>query len=192
MTKYHIKNDGTPGVCRATKAACPLGGADSHFDTAEAAAAEGQARLERAAKTATRSDAVTVAMNRNLNNRPYEDLLVEGTIDEDTYFEMIDSVDKDGYPDFKVREQALAYEAIDFMKRNEDFVGDLPAGNYTVYVDSEFDISGELRMTTVEGNEMYDQDSGIKYIVIPTEYEGYMSSAEEDCESGHKLMEVTK
>lgn len=37
MTKYHIKRDGTPGVCHAVKGHCPLGGADNHFTTQEAA-----------------------------------------------------------------------------------------------------------------------------------------------------------
>lgn len=44
MTKYHIKKDGTPGVCRATKN-CPIGGVSSHFDTMEAAEQESQRRL---------------------------------------------------------------------------------------------------------------------------------------------------
>lgn len=46
MAKYHIKADGTPGVCHAKNGNCPLGGADSHFDTAEAAQAESQKRME--------------------------------------------------------------------------------------------------------------------------------------------------
>lgn len=45
MPKYHIKKDGTPGVCRA-KNACPLGGEESHFPTAEAAQEESQRRME--------------------------------------------------------------------------------------------------------------------------------------------------
>lgn len=36
MTKYHIKKDGTPGICRA-KGKCPLGGQEEHFETKEQA-----------------------------------------------------------------------------------------------------------------------------------------------------------
>lgn len=35
--KYHITKKGEPGVCRATKGACPLGGEGEHFPTKEAA-----------------------------------------------------------------------------------------------------------------------------------------------------------
>lgn len=34
MAKYHIKKDGTPGICRA-KGKCPLGGEQEHFDNKE-------------------------------------------------------------------------------------------------------------------------------------------------------------
>lgn len=37
MTKYHIKADGTPGVCHAEKGKCPLGGANEHYSTQEGA-----------------------------------------------------------------------------------------------------------------------------------------------------------
>ena len=33
MTKYHIKPDGTPGVCNAQAGNCPYGGADEHFNS---------------------------------------------------------------------------------------------------------------------------------------------------------------
>ena len=46
MSKFHIKKDGTPGKCNATKGNCPLGGSDSHFDSAEEAQASAQAKLE--------------------------------------------------------------------------------------------------------------------------------------------------
>ena len=36
MTKYHIKKDGTPGICRA-KENCPLGGTNEHFESKESA-----------------------------------------------------------------------------------------------------------------------------------------------------------
>lgn len=32
MTIYHIKNDGTPGICRAKPGQCPLGDSSQHFD----------------------------------------------------------------------------------------------------------------------------------------------------------------
>lgn len=31
MAKYHIKKDGTPGVCRAQNGNCPFGGESEHF-----------------------------------------------------------------------------------------------------------------------------------------------------------------
>ena len=37
MTTYHIKQNGTPGVCHAKPGNCPLGGTGIHFDTAEQA-----------------------------------------------------------------------------------------------------------------------------------------------------------
>lgn len=37
MTKYHINSKGLPAVCRATKRPCPLGDADSHFNSKEEA-----------------------------------------------------------------------------------------------------------------------------------------------------------
>lgn len=39
MAKYHISKDGTPGVCHAQNGNCPLGGADQHYPTMEAAQA---------------------------------------------------------------------------------------------------------------------------------------------------------
>lgn len=37
MTKYHIKSDGTPGVCRANAGNCPLSSDSEHFDSVESA-----------------------------------------------------------------------------------------------------------------------------------------------------------
>lgn len=37
MSKFHINAKGVPAPCKAMKGNCPFGGADSHFDTAEAA-----------------------------------------------------------------------------------------------------------------------------------------------------------
>lgn len=36
IAKYHIKKDGTPGICRA-KRKCPFGGEQEHFDNKESA-----------------------------------------------------------------------------------------------------------------------------------------------------------
>lgn len=47
MTKYHIKADGTPGVCRAKTGNCPLGGEGEHFKTAEEATQAGQEKLSK-------------------------------------------------------------------------------------------------------------------------------------------------
>ena len=44
MSKFHIKKDGTPGTCHATKN-CPLGGEDSHYSTVEGAQAAAQEKL---------------------------------------------------------------------------------------------------------------------------------------------------
>lgn len=44
MAKYHISKDGTPGVCHAQNGNCPLGGADQHYPTMEAAQAAADER----------------------------------------------------------------------------------------------------------------------------------------------------
>ena len=44
MSKFHIKKDGTPGTCHATKN-CPLGGEDSHYSTMEEAQTVAQEKL---------------------------------------------------------------------------------------------------------------------------------------------------
>ena len=31
MAKYHVKKDGTPGICRAQEGNCPLGDSSQHF-----------------------------------------------------------------------------------------------------------------------------------------------------------------
>lgn len=36
MSKYHIKKDGSPGVCKATHN-CPLGDANEHYNSVEEA-----------------------------------------------------------------------------------------------------------------------------------------------------------
>lgn len=36
MAKYHIKKDGTPGICKA-KLSCPLGDSNHHYDSIEEA-----------------------------------------------------------------------------------------------------------------------------------------------------------
>lgn len=46
MTVYHIKQDGTPGVCKAKPGNCPLGGAGLHFDSVEQAEHVSQAIME--------------------------------------------------------------------------------------------------------------------------------------------------
>ena len=46
MTTYHIKQNGTPGVCHAKSGNCPLGGTSLHFDTAEQAEHVSQAIME--------------------------------------------------------------------------------------------------------------------------------------------------
>ena len=46
MAKYHINpKTGSPNQCKATKGGCPFGGADNHFPSREAAAAEIERRL---------------------------------------------------------------------------------------------------------------------------------------------------
>ena len=37
MAKYHVKKDGTPGVCRAQEGNCPLGDSSQHFSSKEEA-----------------------------------------------------------------------------------------------------------------------------------------------------------
>ena len=33
MAKYHVKKDGTPGLCKAQEGNCPLGDSSQHFST---------------------------------------------------------------------------------------------------------------------------------------------------------------
>lgn len=42
MAKYHIKKDGTPGICRAKVGNCPLGGEENHYDSIEDARFEAE------------------------------------------------------------------------------------------------------------------------------------------------------
>ena len=37
MAKYHVKKDGTPGVCHAQEGNCPLGDSSQHFSSKEEA-----------------------------------------------------------------------------------------------------------------------------------------------------------
>lgn len=46
MAKYHIKKDGTPGVCHAKNGNCPLGSSSEHFSSPEEAQQHAQAILE--------------------------------------------------------------------------------------------------------------------------------------------------
>lgn len=44
--KYHIKKDGTPGICQAKTGECPLGGSEQHFDSSYEANMASQRILE--------------------------------------------------------------------------------------------------------------------------------------------------
>lgn len=37
MAKYHIKKNGTPGICNAQEGNCPLGGIKQHYNSLEEA-----------------------------------------------------------------------------------------------------------------------------------------------------------
>ena len=37
MARYHVKKDGTPGICHAQPGKCPLGGEGQHFKTIDEA-----------------------------------------------------------------------------------------------------------------------------------------------------------
>ena len=43
---YHIKDDGTPGICTASVRPCPKGGSESHYDTYEEAYDAAQEKLK--------------------------------------------------------------------------------------------------------------------------------------------------
>lgn len=47
MTKYHVKLDGTPGICRAKSGNCPLGGDNEHYLTEAAAQRAAQQEMEK-------------------------------------------------------------------------------------------------------------------------------------------------
>lgn len=63
MTKYHIRKDGTPGICRATSGDCPLGGSASHFDSVDEAQEVAQARLEQEYGVISKSEAHIAQFN---------------------------------------------------------------------------------------------------------------------------------
>ena len=37
MAKYHVKKDGTPGICHAQEGNCPLGDSSQHFSSVQEA-----------------------------------------------------------------------------------------------------------------------------------------------------------
>lgn len=47
MSKFHINKHGVPASCKAKQGNCPLGGEESHFDTAEKAQESADSQLER-------------------------------------------------------------------------------------------------------------------------------------------------
>jgi hypothetical protein len=46
MPKFHIKPDGTPALCKATKGKCPYGGEESHYNSKEEAYEAFQNKME--------------------------------------------------------------------------------------------------------------------------------------------------
>lgn len=58
MAKYHIRKDGTPGVCHAQEGNCPLGGSENHVEaeTLEQAQRQFDNKNEKLAKQITSDD----------------------------------------------------------------------------------------------------------------------------------------
>lgn len=85
MAKFHIKKDGTPGQCHANKGNCPLGGSDSHFESAEAAQEESQKRLESQFGVVTESESnIPISFGEYTGNAL--DYTTSKTLDSKTYF----------------------------------------------------------------------------------------------------------
>lgn len=88
MAKYHIKKDGTPGVCHATKGNCPLGGESNHYSTEAEAATVAQSKLESqyglgATEDKTRQVELTSKLNsidKEMTSEPFLNSQLDGGV----------------------------------------------------------------------------------------------------------------
>lgn len=137
MSKFHIKKDGTPGQCRATKGSCPLGGADSHYDSAEAAQAAAQERLEKQfGVTGSHSSKDDVDLSKNVSL-------------EDLQNYVGPNLDEAGDDDQSYR----AYTAA-FIQENMDKVNKLEPGHqYNVYFEADVDTSKLIKATSFQAQD---------------------------------------
>lgn len=71
MQKYHIKKDGTPGICRAKPGNCPLGGENEHYNSIE----EAQQKADILNMIAVEKGKVNKSLSQE--DRKIEDLLKE-------------------------------------------------------------------------------------------------------------------
>ncbi len=72
MVKFHIRKDGTPGKCTASKGTCPLGGQSAHFETEDEARASAQVWLEDEYGLVDTIDKKTLELNYNEAKRDLE------------------------------------------------------------------------------------------------------------------------
>ena len=122
MSKFHIKKDGTPGTCNATKGNCPLGGSDSHFDSAEEAQAAAQAKLEK-------QFGVTEKPSVDLTKTIPIDFVKDYKVDKDYYLK--DGEDEDYFfGEVNMELLQLNMEELDGLKEGEE---------YKVYCEVEYD-----------------------------------------------------
>lgn len=128
MTKFHIKKDGTPGQCHATKS-CPLGGADSHFDSVEAAQTEAQSRLEQKfGGSANKPTTLTRADKMALTSDYLNDVIHHGPQDVSYLFE--DDKNTEELKEFMTNSGLITKDE-DIYTENDSEV----TGSYSVKID---------------------------------------------------------
>lgn len=142
MSKFHIKKDGTPGKCNATKGNCPLGGSDSHFDSAEEAQAAAQAKLEE-------QFGVTEKPSVDLTKTIPIDFVKNYKVDKDYYLK--DGEEEDYFfGELNMELLQLNMEEIDKLKEGEE---------YKVYCEVEYD-EDELEKLSSEDYSYLDDYNG--------------------------------
>ena len=143
MSKFHIKKDGTPGKCNATKGNCPLGGSDSHFDSAEEAQAGAQAKLEK-------QFGVTEKPSVDLTKTIPIDFVKDYQVDKDYYLK--DGEDEDYFfGEVNMEILQLNMEEIDGLKEGEE---------YKVYCEVEYDEDEMEKLSSEDYSHLSDYNGG--------------------------------
>ena len=143
MSKFHIKKDGTPGKCNATKGNCPLGGSDSHFDSADEAQAAAQAKLEE-------QFGVTEKPSVDLTKTIPIDFVKNYKVDKDYYHK--DGEDEDYFfRELNMELLQLNMEEIDRLKEGEE---------YKVYCEVEYDEDEMEKLSSEDYSYLDDYNGG--------------------------------